>query len=84
MRATTTMTMKRARRNKRRGRETATGCNITFTSNDTKVGVSEVKAVGYDKLLAYRVNNDDDNNEAMDNADPESKAPVRTGWDLMW
>ena len=26
-----------------------------FTSNETEVGVSEVKAVGYDKLLAYRV-----------------------------
>ena len=33
----------------------ATGCDIMLTSNDTEVGVSEVKAVGYDKLLASRV-----------------------------
>ena len=26
-----------------------------FTSNETEVGVSEVKAEGYDKLLEYRV-----------------------------
>ena len=29
-------------------------------------------------------NNDDNNNEAMDDADPESKDPCRTEWDLMW
>ena len=40
---------------KRRGRETAPGCNIMFTSNDTEVRVSEVKAEGYDKLLTSRV-----------------------------
>ena len=42
-RATATATMKRARRKKRRGRETAPRCNIMFTSNKTEVGVSEVK-----------------------------------------
>ena len=47
--------MKRARRKKRRGRETAPGCDIMFTSNETEVEVSEVKAAGYDKLLASRV-----------------------------
>ena len=55
MRVTATTTMKRARRKKRRGRETAPGCDIMFTSNETEVGVSEVKAVGYDKLLVSRV-----------------------------
>ena len=54
-RATATTTMKRVRSKKRRGRETATGCDIMFTSNETEVGVSEVKATGYDKLLASRV-----------------------------
>ena len=29
-------------------------------------------------------NNDDNNNEAMDDADPDSKAPHRTAWGLMW
>ena len=47
--------MKRERRKKRRGRETAPVCDIIFTSNKTEVGVSEVKAAGYDKLLASRV-----------------------------
>ena len=47
--------MKRERRKKRRGRETAPGCDILFTSNETEVGVSEVKAVGCDKLLASRI-----------------------------
>ena len=47
--------MKRARRKKRRGRETAPGYDIMFTSNDTEVGVSEAKAAGYDKLLVSRV-----------------------------
>ena len=55
MRATATTTMKRARRKKRRGRETSPGCDIMFTSNETEVEVSEVKAAGYDKLLASRV-----------------------------
>ena len=47
--------MKRVRRKKRRGRETANRCDIMFTSNYTEVGVYEAKAAGYDKLLAYRV-----------------------------
>ena len=55
MRVTATTTMKRARRKKRRGRETAPGCDIMFTSNETEVRVSEVKAAVCDKLLAYRV-----------------------------
>ena len=129
-----------------------------FTSNDTNVGVSEVKSAGYDKLLASRAdgrvlsrgvevvlnrlqvynlaprddgvyrdicipelvlracereeigpidkkkgtkklragyaptkdkfkddnNNYDDNNEAIDDEDLESKAPHRTSWYLMW
>ena len=42
-RAMTTATMKIARRKERRGRETAPGCDIMFTSNETEVGVSEVK-----------------------------------------
>ena len=54
-RMTTTKTMKRVRRKKRRGKETALGCNITFTSNAAEVGVSEVKAADYDKLLASRL-----------------------------
>ena len=54
-RATATTTMERARRKNRRGREMAPGCDIMFTSNETEVGVSEVKAAGYDKLLASRV-----------------------------
>ena len=54
-RATATKTMKRVRRKKRRGMETAPGCDIMFTSNEMEVGVSEVKAVGYDKLLVSRV-----------------------------
>ena len=55
MRARETMKMKRARRKKRRVRETDTGCDIMFTSNEMEVGVSEVKNAGYDKLLASRV-----------------------------
>ena len=55
-RATATTTMKRVRKKKRRGKETVPGCDIIFTSNKTEVGVSEVKAAGYDKLLASRVN----------------------------
>ena len=47
--------MKRVRRKKRRGRETAPVCDIMFTSNKAEVGVSEVKAAVCDKLLAYRV-----------------------------
>ena len=47
--------MKIARSKKRRGRETAPLCNIMSTSNNTEVGLSEVKASGYDKLLASRV-----------------------------
>ena len=54
-RAMATTMMNRARRKERRGWETATGCDITFTSNETEVGVSEVKAAGYDKQLAPRV-----------------------------
>ena len=155
---TATKITKRARRKKRRGRETDPGCDIMFTPNEMEVGVSEVKAAGYDKLLESRVegivsshrlegvmnrlqvyhpaprddsldrdvcipksafiahergdigpvnkdigpkksragyaptkekikddnNNDDDKNEAMDNADPDSKAPRRTAWDMMW
>ena len=48
-------TMERVRRKKRRRRETAPGCDIMFTSNETEVGVSEVKSAGYDKLLDSRV-----------------------------
>ena len=55
MRTTVTTTTKRATRKKRSGRETTIGCDIVFTSNETEVGVSEVKAAGYDKLLASRV-----------------------------
>ena len=55
MRVIATTTIKRARRKKRRGRETAPGCDIMFTSNETEVRVSEVKAAGCDKLLASRV-----------------------------
>ena len=54
-RATETTTMKIARSKKRRGRETDPLCNIMSTSNNTEVGLSEVKASGYDKLLASRV-----------------------------
>ena len=56
--ATTRMNIarqKRARRKNWRGRETDTGYDIMFMSNETEVGVSEVKAAGYDKLLASRV-----------------------------
>ena len=151
-------TMKREMRKKRRGRETAPECESMFTSNNTEVGVSELKAAGYDKLLASRVegrvlshivevimnrlqvyhlapsvdgvdrdvcitelvlifrergeirpvdkkigpkkyragcaptkekikdnnNNDDDNNKAMDDADPDSEAPRRTAWYMVW
>ena len=52
---TATKITKRARRKKRRGRETDPGCDIMFTPNEMEVGVSEVKAAGYDKLLASRV-----------------------------
>ena len=55
MRATVATMMKRVRRKKRSVRETAPGCDIMFTSNKTEVGVSEVKSVGCDKLLAPRV-----------------------------
>ena len=51
MRAKATKTMKRVRRKKRRGRKTTPGCDIMFTSNEMEVGVSEVKAVGYDKIM---------------------------------
>ena len=54
-RATVTTMMKRARRKKRRVRKTAPGCDIMFTSNGTEVGVYELKAEGYDKLLASRL-----------------------------
>ena len=47
--------MKREKMKKRRGRETAPGCDIMFKSNKTEVGVYEVKAAGYDKLLSSRV-----------------------------
>ena len=49
------MTMKIVRRKKKRGRETAPGCDIMFTSDETEVGVYEVKSVSYDKLLVSRV-----------------------------
>ena len=54
-RETAMTTMKRVRRKKIRGRETAHGCDIMFTSKNTEVGVSEVKAAGYDKILESRV-----------------------------
>ena len=54
-RATTTTTMDRTRRKKSMLRETAPGCDIMFTPNETEVGVSEVKAAGYYKLLTSRV-----------------------------
>ena len=47
--------MKRVRRKKSRVREMTPGCGIMFTSNETAMGVSEVKDAGYDKLLASRV-----------------------------
>ena len=47
--------MKRVRRKKKRGRETAPGFDIMFTSNEMEVEVSEVKSAGYDKRLASRV-----------------------------
>ena len=47
--------MKRARRKNRRRRDTAPVCDNMFTSKKTEVGVSEVKAAGYDNLLASRV-----------------------------
>ena len=50
-----TTTMKRVSRKKRRGRDTPPGCDIMFTSNETELGVSEVKYSGYDKLLESRV-----------------------------
>ena len=56
--ATTRMNIarqKRARRKNWRGRETDPGYDIMFMSNETEVGVSEVKAVGYDKILASGV-----------------------------
>ena len=53
--ATETTKMKRERRKKRRGREMSPRCDIMFTFNETEMGVYEVKAVGYDKLLASRV-----------------------------
>ena len=53
-RATASTTMNRASRKKRRGRETDPGCDIMFTSNETEVGVSEVKAAFYAKLLVSR------------------------------
>ena len=52
---TTETTMTSVRRKNRRERGTDPGCDIIFTSNETEVGVSEVKAAGYDKLLASRV-----------------------------
>ena len=54
-RATATTAIKRVRRKKRRVRETDPGCDIMFASNETEVGVSEVKAAVYDKLLASRL-----------------------------
>ena len=54
-RARATTTIKRVRIKKRRGRDTAPGCYIMFISRNTEVGVSEVKDVGYDKLLESRV-----------------------------
>ena len=48
-------TMKRVSRKKRMGREIAPGWDIMFTYKGKEVGVSEVKAVGYDKLLTSRV-----------------------------
>ena len=54
-RATATTTMEIVKKNKRRERETDTGCDISFTSNKTEVGVSEVKDGGYHKILASRV-----------------------------
>ena len=53
-RETAMTTMKRARRKKRRGRETDPRYNIMFMSKETEVGVSEVNAAGYDKLLECR------------------------------
>ena len=54
-RAMATKTIKRTRRKERRGRETDPGCDIMFTSNEMEVGLSEVKAVSYDKLLVSRL-----------------------------
>ena len=50
-----TATIKILRMKKRRVRETAPGCDIMFTSNETEVGLSQLKAAGYYKLLVSRV-----------------------------
>ena len=55
MRLTATTTIERVGRKKWRGRVTAPGCDIMLPSNQIEVVVSEVKAAGYDKLMAYRV-----------------------------
>ena len=54
-RDTAAMTMKIARKKKRKGRETATKCDIMFMSNKTDMVVYKVKAVGYDKILVSKV-----------------------------
>ena len=45
---------------------------------DNKIGPKKSTA-GYDNK-----NNDEDNKEAMDDTDMESKAPCKTEWDMMW
>ena len=54
-RAMATTTMKILRRKKKRGRDTSPGYDIIFMSNEAEVGVSEVMAASYDKLLVSRV-----------------------------
>ena len=90
-RETATTTMKVMWSKKRRGRETATGCDIMSASNEREVGVSGVKAAGYDKLMGSRVEGrvlsrrvEGVMNSLLDKLDLDSKAPPRVAWDLMW
>ena len=53
---------------------------------DKKRGPNKLRAAyapTKDDVKDY-INNDDDANEAKDDADPYSKAPRRTAWDMMW
>ena len=86
-----TTTMKIVKRKKRRGRYTASICDIMFTSKKKDVGVSDLKDVVCDKLLVSRVEGQLSTckvervmNRLLDNADLESKNTCRTAWNLMW
>ena len=83
-RETTITTMKRVRRKKWKERETDPRLNIMFRFNETEVVLSKVKAAGYDKLLASKVEGRVSSHEAMDNADLDSKDPCSKAWDMMW